>query len=164
MNLIFRLIWISLTSRFRSRLAPTDEGRITLRVLPTDLDLNFHMNNGRYLSVADLGRVDLIFRGGLFGIMRRKGWYPVMGSIKITYLRSLNVFERYELTTRIVGWDDKWIYMVQRFERGGHVIAHGVMKTLFMSKTGRVSTAELAAELPMTTSPEIPADVLEATR
>ena len=30
--------------------------RISLRVWPNDLDVNFHVNNGRYLALADIGR------------------------------------------------------------------------------------------------------------
>ena len=37
-------------------LAPTAVGRIRLTTLPTDIDILRHMNNGRYLSLFDLGR------------------------------------------------------------------------------------------------------------
>jgi len=30
--------------------------RVYLRVWPNDLDLNIHVNNGRYLALADIGR------------------------------------------------------------------------------------------------------------
>ena len=68
MNLWLRLIWLFLTTPFRPRLAiPTDVSVLGLRVLPNDLDLSLHMNNGRYLTVMDLGRLDLILRSGLAG-------------------------------------------------------------------------------------------------
>ena len=31
-----------------------------MRVWPNDLDTNAHMNNGRYLTLMDLGRFDLM--------------------------------------------------------------------------------------------------------
>ena len=83
----------------------TDEGRFSLRCWPNDLDSNFHMNNGRYMTVMDLGRLDLILRTGLWRVMRERKWYPVVGSAKITFRRSVNVFEAFELTTQILGWE-----------------------------------------------------------
>src|SRR6185503_3961101 len=35
------------------------ESNLSLRVWPNDLDLNIHVNNGRYLTLMDLGRMDL---------------------------------------------------------------------------------------------------------
>ena len=47
-------------ARRGERLDTWDVGRIRLRVLPTDLDVLGHMNNGVYLSIFDLGRFDLL--------------------------------------------------------------------------------------------------------
>ena len=54
MNLYFRLLLAVLKALRapRARLGETVE--LTLRVWPTDLDLNGHMNNGRYLTMVDL--------------------------------------------------------------------------------------------------------------
>ncbi|KAG1647621.1 hypothetical protein GQR58_030448 [Nymphon striatum] len=50
-----------------------DETRMHLHVLPTDLDIAVHMNNGRYLTLADLGRWDMMIRNGFWKTMRAKG-------------------------------------------------------------------------------------------
>jgi hypothetical protein len=56
MNLWLRLFWLALALLWRRKLDPRhDVSRLTFRVLPTDLDLNGHMNNGRYLTIMDLG-------------------------------------------------------------------------------------------------------------
>ncbi|NCD21010.1 MAG: thioesterase, partial [Actinobacteria bacterium] len=55
MNLVFRLWWLRLRARRRGQLSVWDVARTPFRVLPTDLDLLFHMNNGKYLSILDLG-------------------------------------------------------------------------------------------------------------
>ena len=73
MNVIWRTLLVILSARRRSRrgqtLAATAVGRIRLTTLPTDLDILRHMNNGRYLSLFDLGRWDLLIRTGLFDAM-----------------------------------------------------------------------------------------------
>ena len=50
MNLILRMLAVLLASYFKPRL-PVEKpvNSLSLRVLPNDLDINLHMNNGRYL-------------------------------------------------------------------------------------------------------------------
>lgn len=74
MNLIFRLAKVLITAFFRDRLSLLDESVLEFRVLPTDLDVNLHMNNARYLSVMDLGRLDLLVRAGLFATLVWRHW------------------------------------------------------------------------------------------
>jgi len=56
MTLWFRLIWLVLTARLRGKVQLFDISVLRLRVLPNDLDFNGHVNNGRYFTLADLGR------------------------------------------------------------------------------------------------------------
>ena len=60
--------------RRRGPLPPDAVGRIRLRTLPTDIDLLGHMNNGRYASLFDLGRFDLLTRTGIWQTMDERGW------------------------------------------------------------------------------------------
>jgi acyl-CoA thioesterase FadM len=71
-NLLLRLLATLIGARRRSPLGPLDESVMTLRVLPTDVDANLHMNNGRYLSIMDLGRFDLTVRNGLLRATLRR--------------------------------------------------------------------------------------------
>lgn len=160
MNLLFRLLTTLLGARRRSPLGPLDESVITLRVLPTDLDPNMHMNNGRYLSIMDLGRFDLTVRNGLLGATLRRGWRPVVGSVVIRFRRSLDPFQKYTLRTRAVCWDEKWIYLEQRFERDGELAAVGLVKALFVGKGGSVPTRDVFGTVGFTgESPTMPESV-----
>ena len=60
---IVRLAKTLVTAPFRSRLRPTDASTVHFLVWPNDLDMNRHMNNGRYLTLMDLGRFDLELGG-----------------------------------------------------------------------------------------------------
>ena len=137
MNLLLRLIRVLLTAVCRPPLGILDESVVTFRVWPTDLDLNGHMNNGRYLTLMDLGRIDLMARSGLARVALRRGWRPVVGSATIRFHRALKLFHRYELKTRVVGWDAKWFYIEQRFEREGAVAAFGLAPRGGQSATRR---------------------------
>ena len=57
---------------------------------------------------AHISRIDLIGRMGLIATVREQRWFPVLGSAVIRYHRPLGLFDRYTLTTRIVGWDAKF--------------------------------------------------------
>jgi hypothetical protein len=59
MNLYLRLICVLWKIWRLPRKGVFDESRVTFRVLPTDCDVNFHLNNGRYLAFMDLGRLHL---------------------------------------------------------------------------------------------------------
>ncbi|NCT41334.1 MAG: thioesterase [Alphaproteobacteria bacterium] len=115
MNLYIRLVLVLIKSLWRKRLALLETSITHFHVLPNDLDLNMHMNNGRYLTVMDLGRIDLMMRCGLLQKALKHKYAPVLGSVKMRYRLPLLPFQPYELQTRIVCWDEKWAYMEQRF-------------------------------------------------
>ena len=53
---------------------PEDVRASPFRVWPHDLDTSLHMNNGRYWTLMDLGRADLMIRSGLWpSILRNAG-------------------------------------------------------------------------------------------
>ena len=147
MNLYLRLLWLLWHMRGMVQRGLFDESRLSFHVLPNDLDLNLHMNNGRYLTFMDLGRVHLMAQNGLMAHVRRKHWMPVLAAAEITYLRSLNPFDRFDLVTRVMTWDDKYVYMEQLFERDGELCAHAYVKGLFLSGEGRVPNAELVGAI-----------------
>ena len=160
MNLLVRVLATLIGAKRRPRLGPLDESVITLRVLPTDLDANVHMNNGRYLSIMDLGRFDLTVRNGLLRATLRRGWRPVVGSVLIRFRRSLDPFQKYTLRTRAICWDEKWIYLEQRFERDGELAAVGLVKALFVRKGGSIPTRDVFATVGFTgDSPAMPESV-----
>jgi len=143
MVLLFRTLWKALTLRFRTPLEPLGISVLHFRVWPNDLDVNIHMNNGRFLSIMDLGRFDLSFRTGLGRAMLKHRWKPLVGALSMRYRRGLDPFERYELHTRLLGWDAKWFYLEQRFLKGGELAAEGLVKALFRGSHGNVSTSEV---------------------
>ncbi|MEJ2059384.1 MAG: thioesterase family protein [Gammaproteobacteria bacterium] len=143
MNLYLRLLWFWLTAGRRGAAGLLDACGLNLRVWPTDLDTNLHMNNGRYLTLMDLGRMDLILRTGLFREMRRRRWYPVVAAIDIRYLRPLAPWQRYTLRTRVLCWDEAWVFLEQRFESRGKPMAQAVVKGQFRRGRERVETRKL---------------------
>jgi acyl-CoA thioesterase FadM len=146
-NLLVRLFIVVLQALRGETLAPLGTSVITLHVWPTDLDLLLHMNNGRYLSLMDLGRVDLMVRAGFWREARRRGWYPVVASALVDYRRPLTAFQSFELRTRVAGWDDRWIFIEQQFVKDGAIAAAATLKTAIRDSAGSVSTTDALVAL-----------------
>jgi len=144
MSLLLRLLVTLLMGRYRARVGVLDACRTPFRVLPNDLDVLMHMTNGRYFSILDLGRVDLMLRCGLWPKLSALGWYPVVTLETLRFHRSLELWDRYEVVTRVIGWDDKQVFIEQAFVRAGLQVALGVVRARFLKRGGGiVSTAEL---------------------
>lgn len=152
MNLFLRMFLLWLRNLRPEPVGIWDTVTTGFRVAPTDLDVLFHMNNGKYLSILDLGRVDLMQRSGLWKQIARRGWYPVVAGQTITYRRSLRLGQRFELDTRVLGLDDRWIYLEQTFRVGRSVHAQAVVRSRFLKKGGgsvdHDELEEVVGELP----------------
>lgn len=107
MKLFLRLFWLLITQSTRSSCELTGPVKTTLRVYPNDLDINGHVNNGVYLTYADLARTDLMLRSGSFKPILKNGWYPVVVAETIRFYRSLKVCQRFEIETSVIGWNDR---------------------------------------------------------
>ena len=149
MNLYWRLLWLLLRSKRRSRTVLWDTTISPFRVLPSDLDALGHMNNAKYFAFMDLGGLDQMVRTGLWELSSKQKWYSVVASQTIRYRRSLEPFEKFELHTRLIGFDEKAAYVETRFVHRGQVAAHAVAQTRFLRKSGGdVPPAEIRALYP----------------
>lgn len=115
---------------------PTRVGRVTLRVLPTDIDLLRHLNNGRYASLFDLGRFDLLIRTGIWDVVNERKWYAVVASETITFRKSLELWQKFTVETRLLAHDDKSVYMVHRAVVKGEVYAEMIVRARFLRRSG----------------------------
>ncbi len=159
MNLFLRLLLLLLTIRFRPRCDIMGPARKRFIVWPPDLDVLWHVNNGVYLSMLDVARVDMMLRSGLAPRLRKAGIYPVVAAETIRFRRSLQLFEAFEVETRVLGWDDKAFVLEHRFLRGDELVADAVVRFRFLRrKGGTVATQELLQLFGRAgPSPELPA-------
>lgn len=163
MNLWLRLLQLAIFSRRRPACGSLGPCRTPFRVLPTDLDLLRHVNNGKYLSLLDVARVDLMLRAGMAGELRRRKWYPVVTAETIQFYRSLELFDAFEVVTRVIGWDERSLFLEQRFlraKRGGEeeLVAEAIVRARFLAPGRSVPTAELIEAIGVPDDPpELPA-------
>ncbi|MEC8066963.1 MAG: thioesterase family protein [Pseudomonadota bacterium] len=138
MNLYFRMLRILfMLWRDRARQDPYQPTTANFRVWPLDMDINIHMNNARYLSIMDLGRIYHMGKAGLLRQVFKHKWMPVVAKIDIRYIRAIGPFEKFTLKTEMTGHDDKYFHMKQTFMVNNREVAVANLKGLFLDKKGR---------------------------
>jgi len=173
--MIFRTFWhMYVIAPRRSRLGFGDVSRSRFRVWPTDLDVLNHMNNGKYLSIMDVARFDMIIRTGTWQLLKQRGWYPVVVGQTISYRKSLNPWQRFWIETKILGFDEQAVYIEQRFVRPDaagkpEIYARAYLRARFLKRSGGVVKVEELIEAVGANPAEfsVPAELLawgQATR
>lgn len=134
MKLWFRMIWYLLTVFWRPKISlPEEPSRLRSIVWPSDLDTSMHMNNGIYLTIMDLGRLDLMVCGGLWNLIWTRNLTPIASAIKIRYRREMRPWNAFTLHTKIACWDETFVVIAQDFilesgPRKGQVAAQALFK------------------------------------
>jgi acyl-CoA thioesterase FadM len=161
MKQLFRLFKILILSRFQPKMTALDESTVCFRVWPNDLDPYMHMNNGVYLTLLDLGRINLMARSGMMKLAKQEGYYPVVASEAIKFRISLLPFQKFQIVTRMVGWDDRYFYIRQQFVVKDQVAASAFIKGRILSKKGgKVSPPEMFKKMGLShQSPPLPSVV-----
>ncbi|MGP3696786.1 acyl-CoA thioesterase [Rhodobacter sp. NSM] len=130
--------------------------RSSVRCLPWDLDPWRELNNGRTLTLFDLGRLPLIHRTGLARICAGKGWGMTVAGSSVRYRRRVVLMDRLDMVSRCIGWDSRFFYMEQSLWRKGDCTSHMLLRAAVVSREGIVPPAEVAALLEAGESPPLP--------
>jgi len=117
------------------------------RCWPHDLDMFLEMNNGRVLTLLDLGRFGLAERTGFSAVLRRERWGLAVAGGSTRYRKRILPFVRFEMRTRAVGWDTRFLYMEQSIWIGAACAAHALLRTCATDAQGIVGTDRVMAAL-----------------
>ena len=124
-----RLFRTVLTARSRGRYRLGEESRLTFRCLPSDINSNLHLNNARYMMLADIGRIDIFMRGGLLALARKNGWAPMMGGLQSVYAREIRLWRKFDVVSTLETWEDTQLIGRHRFVLEGGTTAALIMTT-----------------------------------
>ncbi|WP_417207800.1 acyl-CoA thioesterase [Antarctobacter sp.] len=158
-----RLFWQSYLARRAPRLGLLETHVSTHLCMPWDLDLWMELNNGRTLTIYDLGRIPLGYRTGLFDVLQRERWGLTVAGSVVRYRRRVRLFEKIEMHSRLLGWDKRFIYIDQSmWKTNGDCASHAVYRTALTDANGIVTTDRSTTALGVPTeSPPLPAWVLK---
>lgn len=120
----------------------------------SEIDFNWHKSNSTYYSDLDIARTHLLCTLFSVGIDRarhkhgngiinlRKDSFTIkLGAVKCSFRREIRPYERYEMWTRVLSWETKWLYTITHFVRkdpkskGTTVCATAISQCVF--KSGR---------------------------
>lgn len=105
--------------------------------------------NSSYFTDVDIARIHLICtlfavgiekqRGGTAAITGAKGpaFGVALGAVSCSFRREIKPYQEYEMWTRILSWDCKWLYVVTHFVKKGAVVPN--VYTLYPSQAKRES-------------------------
>jgi acyl-CoA thioesterase FadM len=119
----------------------------THRIWPQDLDPWLELNNGRTLTLFDLGRIPMCAGMGFEVVARAKGWGITVAGNTTRYRKRVTVFQVLTQKSRVLGWDHRFIYIEQSFWRGETCTAAALVRSGFTSEAGLVDPADVAQAL-----------------
>jgi acyl-CoA thioesterase FadM len=115
--------------------------------LPWDLDPFLELNNGRFLTLFDLGRLPLAQRTGIVRGLRRAGLRFTMAGATVRWRRRVRLFDRFEMRSRAVGRDARFFYIEQTMWRQGECLCAALYRVAVAGPAGIVPTAEVVETL-----------------
>lgn len=126
--------------KFRNapRLRP-DQPHVSTHICwPWDLDPWMELNNGRTLTLYDLGRFPLAQRSGLISAARKNGWGVTVAGNSVRYRRRVRGFDRFTMVSQLRCWDQKFLYVDQSIWRKGECLNQMLVRLAVTSKAGLV--------------------------
>jgi acyl-CoA thioesterase FadM len=129
------------------------------RCWPWDIDMWMELNNGRTLTLYDLGRIPLAQKNGLLKMIRQEHWGLTMAGVIVRYRRRIRTFEKIELCSRLLCWDARFLYIEQSmWKTNGECANHAVYRSAVTDRNGIVPTERVIAAMDLsgTESPKMP--------
>lgn len=127
------------------------------RCWPWDLDPWIELNNGRTLTLYDLGRIPMGIRSGLTSMLRTQGWGITVAGNTTRYRKRIKAFQRFEMRSRCIGWDARFFYIEQAMWLGEDCANHILIRSAITSKEGIVPPARVLEAMGQPQqSPELP--------
>ena len=99
------------------------------RAVLLDLDINMHKSNSTFFADADINRAELLTRLLSRGLATAgpapaeldsrttTAAMPLLAAVQCTFKREIGPFQAYDLSSRILAWDNKSLFLVTYFLR-----------------------------------------------
>jgi acyl-CoA thioesterase FadM len=114
---------------------------------PWDLDPWMELNNGRTLTLFDLGRMPLSMRLGMVAALKANRWGMTAAGNTVRYRRRVRMFQRIEMHSRLIGWDARFLYVEQAMWRGGEALNHMLVRLAATDDRGILPPSRLIAAM-----------------
>ncbi|CAB0016872.1 unnamed protein product [Nesidiocoris tenuis] len=120
---------------FQKKCNIMDETTIHGFCFTQDLDLVMkHMNNARYVRDLDFARFHFYDRTGLYDEMVKRKTDAVQAATNVRYRRVIPIFTFYKVTTKVIYWDERSIYLEQKFITSDNFVRTAILSKATMHK------------------------------
>ena len=133
----FSLIKAYIASKFSKKVKIEDETALSMRCGFSDIDPYLEINNGRYQTLADIGRFYHGFKTGFFSSAKKNKIYFTVAGAPMKYRYRIPFGEKFKMTTKIIYVDDKRTYFLHKF-----IVKNQITSTLLV-RTGGVKNGKL---------------------
>ncbi|EGW33463.1 uncharacterized protein SPAPADRAFT_136550 [Spathaspora passalidarum NRRL Y-27907] len=133
---------------------------VTLRshASPLEIDMYMHKSNSTYFLDLDIARTKLLTR-----LLQKFWWacydndqgkfkskhtlsnipYTPVATVQCRFIKELKPFQKYDISSRILAWDDKWLFVLSKFvtKKKGEEVINAIALTKYVLKNGRITVA-----------------------
>lgn len=155
-----RILSILIGARFRKKIKPDEEITLNFRVRIADVDLSI-MNNTAIMAITELGRWDYAVRTGFLKYAWKNKLYLPLASISTQFRRPLKRFEKFQLRTQLVYWDEKWLYISHRIVRKEKTIAVALAKITFRKGKEQISFEKVISDFNWEMTPKTRPEMID---
>lgn len=117
-------------------------------VSPLEVDMYMHKSNSTYLIDLDIARTKMVcqvfqklffnYYFNVHGEFRGQGVanfpYIPAANVQCAFLRELKPFQRFEIQSRVLAWDKKWLFVLSKFTSNNGKTLHAIAITKYVFK------------------------------
>lgn len=112
---------------------------------PFDIDPWIELNNGRTLTLYDLGRLPMYHRLGVLKSAQTAGMYFTVAGASVRYRARVTPFSKVQIRSRMAGFDDRFLYNTHSMWQGDTCANQALIRTAIARRgQGIVPPAEAA--------------------
>ncbi|KAI9759112.1 MAG: hypothetical protein M4579_002559 [Chaenotheca gracillima] len=123
-----------------------------------ECDYNIHKSNSTYFTDLDISRLHLVttlMKGGIDKMAKQrkgtsKGKFGIMlGGVACTFKREIQPYQAYDIWSRVMCWDRKWIYIVSHFVEKGSAKPAAYTLQPWMNPKGATKSRAQSSDKPI---------------
>ncbi|CAH1159822.1 unnamed protein product [Phaedon cochleariae] len=100
-----------------------------------DMDIFIrNLSNARYIRELDFARFHFYDRTGLYDEFRKINAHVLQSATNIRYRKPIPMFSTYKITTKVIYWEEKALYIEHQFV----TLSDGFVRAVVLSKQGTI--------------------------
>ncbi len=112
-------------------------------VKPWHIDIYMHVNNAKYLNYFELARWNFSNKTGLTKYLLKHQLKFIIVGAELAYVKDLVWFQKFNIQTKLVGHDEKYVYFEQTLYAKNKLVNHALFKVIFLKQNKKITPQDL---------------------